>query len=65
MDDVSVTWRKASSSTANGGNCVEVGRIANSILIRDSKAPGAGHLTLSTDGFRSFVASLKEGRLNV
>jgi len=62
---MSVTWRKASRSTANGGNCVEVGRIANKILVRDSKAPGAGHLTLSPEVFREFLADLKEGRVGV
>jgi hypothetical protein len=65
VDGMSVTWRKASRSTANGGNCVEVGRVANRILVRDSKAPDAGHLTFSPEVFRAFVARVKEGRLNV
>ncbi|WP_084263455.1 DUF397 domain-containing protein, partial [Actinomadura formosensis] len=32
-------WRKASRTTANGENCVEVARIPDEIAMRDSKNP--------------------------
>ncbi|MFC4856692.1 DUF397 domain-containing protein [Actinophytocola glycyrrhizae] len=46
------TWRKSSFS-AEDSNCVEV---AFGAAVRDSKNPGAGHLALRTDAYRSLVS---------
>ncbi|MFI0480349.1 DUF397 domain-containing protein [Actinomadura sp. 9N215] len=52
-------WRKASRSTSNGGNCVEVARIPETIAVRDSKDPHGPKLTVSHDDFRRFAETLK------
>ncbi|MGI5324193.1 DUF397 domain-containing protein [Actinomadura nitritigenes] len=58
-------WRKASRSSTTGGECVEVADLAVAIGVRDSKAPEAGHLALSADGFAQFVERVKRGELGV
>ncbi|WP_084265031.1 DUF397 domain-containing protein [Actinomadura macra] len=56
-------WRKSSSSSANGGNCVEVAPLDPSAVgIRDSKSPNAGHLTFPRDVWAALTASIKAGR---
>jgi len=59
------TWRKASRSSTTGGECVEVAALAEGRGIRDSKAPGAGHLTLSPEGFSQLITAVKRGELNL
>jgi len=55
-------WRESSySSGGTSGECVEVARLGAVIGVRDSKAPGAGHLTLSGNTFAEFVARVKGG----
>ncbi len=58
-----VTWRKASRSSSNGGDCVEVARLGNGRAgIRDSKNPETGHLTLDARAAKSFADAVKAGR---
>ncbi|HEU5026946.1 MAG TPA: DUF397 domain-containing protein [Spirillospora sp.] len=57
-------WRKASRSSTTGGDCVEVAHIGGVIGMRDSKAPEAGHLTLSPDNFAQLIERVKRGDLN-
>jgi hypothetical protein len=36
-----LTWRKASYSSSNGGNCVEIAQVPSpGVAVRDSKEPG-------------------------
>lgn len=58
-------WRKSSHSNTSGGDCVEVADLVKVIGIRDSKAPGNGHLRLSVAGFAELVALVKRGELNL
>jgi hypothetical protein len=53
-------WRKA--SLCQGGECVEVARLNNMIVMRDSKDPRGHMLYYATEEFRSFVRSIKAGR---
>ncbi len=39
MDLSTAAWRKSSRSSNNGGNCVELARINDTVAIRDSKDP--------------------------
>jgi hypothetical protein len=59
-----IEWRKASRSNASGNECVEVAALAEGRGIRDSKAPEAGHLTLTPDSFAHLIARAKRGDLN-
>ncbi len=57
-----VEWRKSSySGGVSDEHCVEVGRLARAIGVRDSKDVGGGHLHLSAAEFSSLVARIKEG----
>jgi hypothetical protein len=57
-------WRKSSRSGTGGSggqDCVEVARLAAAVGVRDSKNPGAGHLSLPTASFAAFLARVKRG----
>ncbi|MEU9017450.1 DUF397 domain-containing protein [Actinomadura sp. NPDC048394] len=61
-------WRKSTRSGtggAGGEECVEVAALAEGRGIRDSKAPEAGHLTLSADDFTQLIDRVKRGDLNI
>ncbi|MBD2899664.1 hypothetical protein amrb99_86500 [Actinomadura sp. RB99] len=61
-------WRKSSRSGSGAGggqDCVEIAFLADGRGIRDSKAPEAGHLTLSPDTFAQLIARVKRGDLNI
>jgi len=48
-----VQWRKSSySSGGNQGDCVEVAVAADVVMVRDSKAPASGTLTVSPETWR-------------
>ena len=52
-------WRKSSYSD-NGGECVEVGRSADSALVRDTKAHGRGPvLRFAPAVWRRFAEQVK------
>ncbi|WP_067489430.1 DUF397 domain-containing protein [Actinomadura hibisca] len=54
------TWRKSSRSANSGQeNCVELARLSDLVGVRDSKAPEAGHLSLSAESFAELVARVK------
>ncbi|WP_329521372.1 DUF397 domain-containing protein [Spirillospora sp. NBC_01491] len=54
-------WRKSRRSN-NGGECVEVADLATGIGVRDSKNPGAGHLTFTPDTWAAFTVAVKQGQ---
>lgn len=57
-----VTWRKASYSSSNGGNCIEVGEgLPGLAPVRDSKDPHGPALLFTADALASFVAGVKSG----
>ena len=60
-------WRKASYSTANGGNCVEVAGVPQSRLIaaRDSKHPAGPHLLFSRSDWRGLIEDIKARRYDL
>jgi hypothetical protein len=55
-----VTWRKASRSTSNGGDCVELAAVPGAVAVRDSKDPHGGKLVVSRDAFRHFAEAIKD-----
>jgi hypothetical protein len=57
-----ITWRKSSYSGGGGSggqDCVEVARLPEGVGVRDSKAPGAGHLALSRTAFAQLLSHAK------
>lgn len=62
----SPVWRKSSRSTGGTSDqCVEVANLAGAIGLRDSKAPNAGHLSVSVEGFAALLARVKRDELSI
>jgi len=58
-DQTEPGWHKSSKS--GGGNCVEIKKDGDRVLVRDSKDRSGPILALDLDTFRAFIADLKEG----
>ncbi|AVV40951.1 DUF397 domain-containing protein [Streptomyces sp. ID05-04B] len=54
-------WFKSSYSAGNGGDCVEVANTGTAVLVRDSKRPGDGLLTVGADEWAAFVGMAARG----
>ncbi|WKU03320.1 DUF397 domain-containing protein [Micromonospora sp. HUAS LYJ1] len=62
MSDPDLTgavWRKSTRSDGNGGACVEVADLGNGVAVRDSKDKSGPTLAFDTQGWRTFVDSLR------
>ncbi len=55
-----VKWRR--SSKCEGGSCVEVARVEDGVLVRDSKNPDV-ELTFTGAEWRAFIAGVRAGEL--
>ncbi|WUI04584.1 DUF397 domain-containing protein [Spirillospora sp. NBC_00431] len=67
MVEVRDSWRKSSRSGSGAGggqDCVELASLAGTVGVRDSKAPEAGHLSLSAESFARLVNAVKADKLN-
>lgn len=66
MSDLSrAVWRKASSSSHNGG-CVEIAaNLPGVIAVRDSKRPEGGAHVISRTAFAAFLADARAGRYDL
>ncbi|GAB2489585.1 hypothetical protein HNR10_001666 [Nocardiopsis aegyptia] len=51
-------WRKSSHSTASG-ECIEVADVQSGALVRDSKQPELGHLSVVSGEWSMFLTSVK------
>jgi hypothetical protein len=61
MDLSCAEWRKASYSSTNGGNCVEVARnLPGAVAVRDSKDPGPA-LVFTPGAWNTFCAGVQRG----
>ena len=56
-------WRKSQRSMANG-NCVEVGRTANAVAVRDSMNATGDTLAYSAATWRAFTAAARTGHFD-
>jgi hypothetical protein len=56
------SWRKSTYSTEQEfGTCVEVAELGSRLGVRDSKNPGAGHLSFSREAWHDFIGTIKSG----
>ena len=65
FNDPCLKWRKASRSTGQGSECVEVARVATTVGVRDSKNPRGGNLAFSAEVTRNLVRKIKAGQLDL
>ena len=66
MDLSGATWRKATHSTGNGGNCVEVAsNLPGIIAVRDSKDPAGPALPFAPGAWDAFCAGVKSGEFGL
>jgi hypothetical protein len=59
-----VEWLKSSYSGGSGTECVETAHLASCTAVRDSKDPSGRRLAFSVPVWMSFVAALRNGRLD-
>jgi hypothetical protein len=60
MDLSRADWRKATFSSSNGGQCVEVARnLTGIVAVRDSKDPHGPALIFTPSDWSAFIANLK------
>ncbi|MFB4312058.1 DUF397 domain-containing protein [Actinomadura sp. GTD37] len=59
MDVMGARWRKASRSTVENDNCVEVAGFSDAVAFRDSKDPDGPKLAVSRHEFRQLAQALK------
>jgi uncharacterized protein DUF397 len=52
-------WRKSSYSGSNGGECVEVASVTESVMVRDTTDRTGPVLTFTVDAWRAFTATIK------
>ncbi|MFV2172551.1 DUF397 domain-containing protein [Actinomadura sp. LOL_016] len=62
MDLSKATWRKASRSGENGGDCVELAALPDAVAVRDSKNPHGPVLLLPRAALREAVQAASDGR---
>ena len=66
MDLSRAEWRKASYSSTNGGNCVEVAdNLRGVVAVRDSKQPDGPVLAFTLDEWQVFCAAVKGGEFGL
>jgi hypothetical protein len=57
-----LSWRKSSFSGGQGGDCVEVGRVAGTVMVRDTKDHGRGQVhAFTAKDWHAFVVGVKAG----
>ncbi|MFC8075556.1 DUF397 domain-containing protein [Streptomyces sp. NPDC057307] len=55
---IEVAWSKSTYSGGDGDNCVEVAAQPHAVLVRDSKDPHIGRLTLTPAAWAAFTTHL-------
>ena len=58
-DNIGPNWRK--SSRCGNGTCVEVAKVDDGYLIRDSKNPDAAALSFTEEEWSAFVEGVNAG----
>jgi hypothetical protein len=56
-------WRKSSHSSDQGGECVEVAKLATGPAVRDSKNPAGPVPTFTSTTWSAFTTAVRAGEL--
>lgn len=59
METLDTWWRKSSYS-GNGGNCVEVATLPDTLAVRDSKDKSGPVLRFTAESWRAFTETIKD-----
>jgi Domain of unknown function (DUF397) len=59
---MNLQWRKATHSSSNGGNCIEVATAPRTVAVRDSKDPDGPRLAFGMQAWKAFAAEVKGER---
>jgi hypothetical protein len=59
LDLSTALWRKSSHSGAQGGNCVEIAWLSDTVAVRDSKNVTGPVLVIGRPSFSRFARSLR------
>ncbi|HET6190177.1 MAG TPA: DUF397 domain-containing protein [Trebonia sp.] len=59
MEQLTPGWRKSSYSGNGGANCVEAGNAPGMVLVRDTTDRDGGTLSLTTEAWQAFTATLR------
>lgn len=57
--DMNLQWRKATHSSGNGGNCIEVATAGLTVAVRDSKDPDGPRLAFGAQAWKAFAGKVK------
>ena len=60
--NMNLQWRKATYSSGNGGNCIEVAAASRTVAVRDSKNPDGPRLAFGMQAWQAFAARVKGER---
>ena len=59
MERDSAGWRKSSFSSANGGQCVEVGTAVSGVVVRDTADRAGAVLAVPAGAWRALLAEVR------
>ena len=59
MERNSGNWRKSSFSSANGGQCVEVGNLAAGVVVRDTTNRAGAVLTVPAGAWQALLTQVR------
>jgi len=60
-----LNWHKSSYSGSNGGNCVEVARDGDHVLVRNTRDRAGGTLDFTGGEWRAFLAGARDGEFDL
>ena len=64
-DLTGAVWQKSTRSGGNGGQCVEVAKLNETVAVRDTKNRSGAVLFFSTLQWSDFIASAKDGEFDL
>ena len=60
-----LNWHKSSYSGSNGGNCVEVARDGDHVLVRNTRDRASGTLDFTSSEWHAFLAGARDGEFDL